>query len=355
MQLHAKEPLPVDLVFSPKWWNKQTGITFDSDFFFHPSRRVEDERKMEQHLYEKWGHYGMGGDRQIDRPEIGAVHLASGYLLSQMTGCKVDYHEAAPPNVNCLYMDSLDTRPIEGAFESHVFKDFFKMREELKARFGYVTGDVNWSGILNIALDLRGQDLFIDMIEEPEKCAAFISSLADMVEKFTDDLQGTSNSTSISVNRTVRHFDEPVLLHSECSLTMVSEDIYQEYLLPYDLKWSRKNVPFGIHYCGSDPHRFAKAFSLIPNLAFLDLGFGGDVSVLRSHLPNAFLNLRLSPVELAKNTIDEIKETIFRLVHSSGSLYLTGLCCINIDDTVDDEKINAIFEARKELLDLAGV
>ena len=350
MQTHASGPLPVELVFSPQWWNKQTGMTFDRDFFFHPARRVEDERKMEQYLYEKWGRYGLGGDRDTNRPEVGAVHLASGYLLSEMLGCKIDYREAAPPNVNCLFMGELDTKPIEKAFESSAFKAFSQTREDLKTKYGYVTGDVNWSGILNLAIDLRGQELFIDMIEEPEKTTAYFSGLADMIEQFTDGLQSAANSTSVSVNRNVVHFDKPILLHSECSLTMVSEDIYREYLMPHDIKWSRKNVPFGIHYCGQDPHRFIRAFSEIPNLAFLDVGYGGDVALIRSHLPNTFLNLRLGPVELARITPDEVKQTVYRLVRQAGDLRLTGLCCINIDDTVNDENVTAIFETRQELL-----
>ena len=197
MKACAKEPLPVELVFSPQWWNRETGITFDRDFFFHPARRVEDERKMEQHLYEKWGGYGLGADRNTARPELGAVHLASGYLLSEMLGCKTEYFEAAPPLVSCRDMESLDSRPVKEAFGSPSFKAFDRLREELVAKYGYVTGDVNWSGILNLAIDLRGQELFIDMNEERENCAAFFSALADMIENFTDGLQKSSHSTSV--------------------------------------------------------------------------------------------------------------------------------------------------------------
>ena len=53
-----KPMLPVDIVLHPSWWYRHTGITFDEDFFFHPARRVEAERKMEQTLHERWGRYG---------------------------------------------------------------------------------------------------------------------------------------------------------------------------------------------------------------------------------------------------------------------------------------------------------
>ena len=49
--------LPVDIVLGPSWWNKHAGITFDEDFFYHPAKRVESERKMEHVLYERWGEW----------------------------------------------------------------------------------------------------------------------------------------------------------------------------------------------------------------------------------------------------------------------------------------------------------
>jgi hypothetical protein len=239
---------------------------------------------------------------------------------------------------------------VEQAFESNAFKLFDRMRENLRTKYGYLSGDVNWSGILNLAIDLRGQDIFLDMASEHEECVRFFSALADMIEQFTDGLQDASRSTSVSVNRNVLNIDEPVLLHSECSLTMISEEMYRDYLLPYDIRWSRKNIPFGIHYCGPDPHRFAASFAEVPNLSFLDVGFGGDVGVLRGHLPRTFFNLRLSPVEMARCGPEEVRQTIFRLVEQSGDPGLTGLCCINMDDTVPDENVTAVFDARNEIL-----
>ncbi|MDR0582962.1 MAG: hypothetical protein LBG57_01235 [Treponema sp.] len=354
MKAQAKEKLPVELVFAPQWWNREIGLSFDRDFFFHPARRVEDERKMERHLWNKWGNYGLGTDHNSDMPEVGAVHLASGFLLSEMMGCRVDYFEAAPPLVICKEIESLDSAPADGAFKSGAFKSFDGMREALKTKFGYVTGDVNWSGILNLAIDLRGQELFIDMNEDQEETAAFFSSIADMIEKFTDGMQESANSTSISVNRTVSRLDAPVLLHSECSLTMISEDMYREYLQAYDIEWSKKPAPFGVHYCGADPHRFARAFSEIPALDFLDVGWGGDVALLRKYLPKTFLNLRLSPVELVRYSPAEVRETILRMVKQSGDLSRTGICCINMDDKVSDENVSAILETRKEILETNG-
>ncbi len=156
-------------------------------------------------------------------------------------------------------------------------------------------------------------------------------------------------SSSISVNRTVRHIKKPVFLHSECSVTMISEEQYKAFILPIDAEWSRRIRPFGIHFCGQDPHRFAPLFAALPNLDFLDVGWGGAIKVLREHLPNTFLNIRLSPVEIVDQSPEQIRATIMRLVADSANPALTGVCCINMDDRIRDDQVTAIFEAVQQL------
>jgi len=50
----------------------------------------------------------------------------------------------------------------------------------------------------------------------------------------------------------------------------------------------------------------AASFAKIPNLDFLDLGWGSDVKLLRQYLPDTFLNIWLSPVEIARQWYDVI-------------------------------------------------
>jgi hypothetical protein len=66
---------PADIVLAREWWHAHTGITFDRDFFFQPTRRLEDETCMEQVLLERCGDHEMGSTTV--RPEAGPVHLAT--------------------------------------------------------------------------------------------------------------------------------------------------------------------------------------------------------------------------------------------------------------------------------------
>jgi len=335
--------LAVDIVLAPAWWFHNEQITFDEDFFYNAPRRVEAECKMEKALYERWGKYGLGEDRDKDLPLVGAVHLAAGYLLSEMLGCKVEYKEDTPPQVICAQLQDLSISA-EAAFESAAYRKFSRLTESLKTKFGYLTGDVNWGGILNIGLDLRGEALFMDMFDKPDDVNNFLAEIAKVIERFTQGLQKETSSTSVSVNRNVRHLEPAVYLHSECSHTMISVEDYKKFLFRYDEQWSKKYRPFGIHFCGKDPDRYAEAFAELGHVDFLDVGWGGDVRKLRKQLPNTFLNIRLSPVEIIEQSTSQIEGTIRRLVADSGNPQLTGVCCVNMDEKVTDDKITCIFE-----------
>ena len=341
--------LPVEIVLAPQWWYKNENITFDRNFFYNPSKRVEVERKMEQALYDRFGQYGQGSDRDKNLPQIGAVHLAAGFLLSEMLGCKVEYKADTPPQVIPLEMDDITALNIDTVFNSPAYKKVVNLVESLKTTYGGIVGDINWGGILNIALDLRGQNLFMDMFDKPEQVQEFFNKIASVLERFTREIQSETGTSSISVNRTVKHFDKPIFLHSECSHTMISVGDYEKFLFDTDCKWSNMNRPFGIHYCGNDPQRYAEIFAKIPHLDFLDVGSGGDVKQLRKYLPNTFFNLRLSPVDIIDQDPEQIRKTIIELVGHSKDPYLTGICCINMDEKVSDEKIDVIFKTVEEL------
>ena len=342
------EPLPVEVVLHPSWWHAHAGIDFDEDFFYHPARRVESERRMEAVLYDRFGACGLGADRNRDLPVIGAVHNAAGYLVSEMLGCEIRYHADAPPDVVPANRERLEVDR-EIPFCSPAFKRFERLRDALKRRHGYVLGDIGWAGVLNLALDLRGQELFLDMADAPEHVASEFRKLASVIERFVSGVESETGSSSVSVNRTVRHFSRPVYLHSECSNTMISAADYERFLLPLDADGAERHRPFGIHHCGRDPHRFAASYATVPHLDFLDVGWGGDVAQIRQHLPHTFLNIRLDPVGITRQTPEEIRATVVRLAGQSANPWLTGVCCINMDEHVTDAQVAAIFEAVAEL------
>ncbi|MBQ7297598.1 MAG: hypothetical protein IJW80_04780, partial [Alistipes sp.] len=101
--------------------------------------------------------------------------------------------------------------------------------------------------------------------------------------------------------------------------------------------------------CGRDPHRHAAQFAQLPNLHFLDLGWGGDVALLREALPEVFFSLRLNPVEINDYSLEELLKIITTRVAASGDLYRTGICCVNMDGNVRDERVKEIYRIAENI------
>ncbi len=74
------------------------------------------------------------------------------------------------------------------------------------------------------------------MMTQPDVVASQFKSIGYVIERFVNLVQKETGSSSISVNRNVRHLKQPVFLHSECSHTMISESDYEQYLMPFDIQ-----------------------------------------------------------------------------------------------------------------------
>ena len=332
--------LPVELVFAPEWWHKHYGTCFDEDFFFHPERRVAEERLMRNALRERfpelYSHYV-----DEDRPVAGPLHLACGFLMSEVVGCKIQFFEAAPPEVTPMGISETEMeryQPVDLA-NNPTMKKMRATLDALESRFGYVEGDFNVGGVLNLSLDIRRQDVFTDFYDRPEVLRRFFGSVTETLAAFFDEVRARTGTTSISINRGIVNFDPTLTIHGNCSVQMISPQIYEDHLLEFDILLSRRFRPYGIHHCGSNMHKVARAYAKIPGICWFDLGWGSDIAQCREALPNAFLNIRFSPVALARCTPDEVRQHLTDMIRDAAPYDKVGICCINMDADVPDQNV----------------
>jgi hypothetical protein len=77
---------------------------------------------------------------------------------------------------------------------------------------------------------------------------------------------------------------------------------------------------------------------------YFKVGWGSDAAACREALPDAFLNLQLSPVRMLQGMPQEIASDTEQLLRSAGPLAQAGICCINMDYGTPDDNIWAMFE-----------
>jgi hypothetical protein len=346
MDLTPKTFLPVEVVFHPSWWNHHYGLTFDEAFFFDPTQRVASERAMRSALHQRFGDLDLGEADSVPRPVVGPVHLAAGFLPSAVLGCSIRFYDDASPEVipanltdeqvMALDVPDLETHP--------TFGKLIALMDALEAQYGQLEGDVNWEGVQNVALNLRGPQLFVDYTENPALARRLLDVSAQTIAAKAAYVRRRTGSSSVAVNRIVGAVDSRISLHSNCTVAMISARTYREYLLDYDRRMAKDLRPYGIHHCGADMHKVRNEYAQVEGAEFFDVGWGSDVAACRAALPEAIFSLRLSPVRVSTLSPAEVAADVESLLRAAGPLERAALCCINLDDQTPDENVRAIFQ-----------
>ena len=338
--------LPIDVVFHPAWWNKNYGLSFDEDFFYDPERRVSQEQRMRQLLFERFGDLGLGQENAPRRPIVGPILMGSGYLIQEILGCGVTYQEDGNPTVVQRDMSAAEARELqapENILKMPPMRRLVALMDALEAEFGYLQGDVPLHSLMNVGIDLRGQEYFIDLVENPELIAHLHTVISRTIIAVASYVKARTGSTSISVNRTIASFDPSILTLPNCSLQMISAEMYAEHFLEHDLWMARQLPPVGFHHCGDNAHLFAPHYAKA-GAVYLDVGCGSGIAACRAALPEAWLGLRLDPVKMLRATADEATAAVEKVLIEHGKPWnKVGLCCINMDYGTPDEAIRAMF------------
>jgi hypothetical protein len=339
--------LPVDIVFHPNWWHKNYGLSFDWDFFYDPQRRVWQEQRMRQLLYERFGDLGLGQKDAPPRPIIGPILMGSGYIVQEILGCEVNYQEDGNPWVIPRNLSEAEVWALEVPEDierSPSMQNLLFLMASLEAEFGYLQGDVPLHSVVNVAIDLRGQDYFIDLIQNPGLAAHLHQVIVRTIYEVGRRVKARTGNVSISVNRTIASFDPSIFTIPNCSLQMISPKMYEALLLEHDIWLGQQLPPLGFHHCGSNAHLFAPLYARA-GAVYLDVGWGSDIGACRVALPEAWLGLRMNPVKMLSATPEEATTDVEMLLRAHGAPWdRVAICCINMDYGTPDEAVRAMFD-----------
>ncbi|MCL5408470.1 MAG: hypothetical protein M1135_00365 [Candidatus Omnitrophica bacterium] len=152
--------------------------------------------------------------------------------------------------------------------EIHEKIDFIKSKISIKDGIYIHLPDMQ--GPFNIAHMIGGEDVLSGPYIDPEKFHRVMDKITNFwisAEKMLRQWIGSEWLYPVE-KQTVRI--------AECSTNLVSRNIYEKFILPYDLKIAnyaeQMNLPLNIHTC-SGPHVFHETMDNIPNILFTEAGF----------------------------------------------------------------------------------
>ena len=317
--------------FMPAWWEREYGITFGKDFHLDAGVHRQTLLKMNGILEERFGN--LPG-------------FMPGSDYSNTYACERRYGDAFIPSLfdATVHFDDASGHPftelmnlgdkqveqltVPDLSENPVVRSVFDMQ---KGGFAATAGEIGSEGVINIAYVLRGQELFIDMIEKPD----LFDHLCEVVWKTIDELV-----------HLVRNWQSPGrpthFVNCDCLINMISGEMYRDRLYRYEERFSESFDLFGIHTCNwtVDPYLDVLAV-LSGRLKYLDMGADSDLDKVHRLFPDLKPAVFYHPEKLRQLTEGEICRDIAEMCRRIGRGFIL---VSDLEEGTEDSRIRAVYE-----------
>jgi methanogenic corrinoid protein MtbC1/uroporphyrinogen-III decarboxylase len=331
-----KEHIPLGVGFYPDWWNKHYGIAYDRDYYLDPEKRVEARLEMDKRLYERFGDVGLGDPDPQPKPLItfGMV------MLPAIFGCEIVFKKDALPWALPLNLsdDRIMKLQVPDLLNTHPMNEVIKQIEYLRGKYGKVAGDINTTGVQNLALKIRGEQLYFDYFERPELCRHLLQVCTQSIIQLFQFIHKITGTGAMDVTPMC---DPAFYVLPNCTVEQVSLATYEQFNLPYDNQISEACHPLGIHHCGS-VNQVLNGYAKVRHLKFLEIGFGSDVRRTREVLgPKVAVNARINPVLMKNGTPEEVAREVRRLIDQGEPLKNFSIDTVGLTYGTPDENVKA--------------
>ena len=340
-----------DFTFLPQWWHKYAGVEFVEDFFVDYKFRIEQDIIMRKTLYKYFGDLGFGDAIPSPRPIIDTEFVAGEYLQALIFGCETRYFADAYPEIisKNISDDELSNLQVPVLDENKHWKDIERQMRALTEEYGYVESYLDLHGVQNLALSIRGQQLFIDYYEKPELVKKLLYVCTELVINVAKRVKQYSKVLGAGVTSILKQVNPEMYITSNCTVDMISSDIYERFLLECDAKIAKEFEYFGVHHCGRHTERFAENYKKIPNVSFVEVGAFSDIKKVREEFKDTHLNLRYSPIRLKEASKDDIKSDISKMILEGGPIEKISVSCVGIDADTPIENIKNYIGVMQEI------
>ena len=334
--MSKKECIPLGVGFYPDWWNKHYGISYDRKYYFEPESRIAARLEMDKRLYERFGDVGLGDPDPKPKPFItfGMV------MLPAVFGCEIVFKKDALPWALPLNLSEDRIMKLEVPDLANIspMTEVIKQIQYLQGKYGRVVGDINTTGVQNLALKLRGEQLYFDYFERPELCHHLLTVCTRAIIQLFQFVYKLTGTGAMDVTPMC---DPRLYVLPNCTVEQISLATYEKFNLPYDNQVAKACHPLGIHHCGS-VNQVLEGYAQVRHLKFLEMGFGSDVRRTREVLgPKVAINARINPVLMKNGTPEEVSKEVRGLIDQGDPLENFSIDTVGLTFGTPDENVKA--------------
>jgi hypothetical protein len=341
--LVGDEPaLRVSLGFAPRWFHRRVDVDFGARWHLDPLYRYRSLLRMKREVNRAFPmvpdfQVTMKGDVEPTCATLSGVHGIM--LLPMLYGIEPVYGADRWPDARAgMGVDKerlMRLAPLD--LESHpVMGQLFEQMDLIEREWGAIHGYLNYQGVLNVAVKVRGGAIFTDMIDDPPFVHAFLDHIARTIESVSKRVQARQRRSGFAID---------MLSLSNCVVVMISPQQYEIFVLPHDLRLSHEYARFGIHTCNWDATPYLGALRRIRRMGYLDTGMMADLRRIREIFPDARRAVMVGPVELETKPLDQIRADMERLAADYAPC---DIVMADVDHTTPDERVRDFLRIARE-------
>ena len=339
----TESDLRVSLGFEPAWYHQRCGVDFSAAWHKDPTYRYETLKKMKATLVKTFPTVANWNlSFKDDLATLSGCYGA--YVVPQVFGMRLLYAKDRWPELDPkskLSFGEIENLKVENLLQGSFVEELFGQMDMIESRWGKIHGYLNWQGILNNAFHLRGQDLFIDMIERPEEVHAVFSKICEVMIRLAAMVQRRQRESGFAINQ---------FSVSNCVVNMISPQMYRTFVLPYDRRIALRFERFGVHTCNWNVNPYVQAFHELPNLGYLDMGMESDLSKVKAMFPETRRAVMYWPTKLQDAPLEELNNDMARIYRE---LAPCDVVMADIQATTPDKRVNELLEICSNLASTA--
>ena len=302
----AEPFLRPEIGFTPRWYREALGIDFSERWHTDPAYRKETVLRMKDELKRRFPGTAIGG---IDRTGEPADFLTGTFgvcTVAGIYGVPLVYSKDNWPDSQRRYLepDEIDRLEPPDLDANPFFQRLMAQTDWIAASEGRVEGFINFQGVLNNAHRLRGEKLFLDLFDAPDRCRHLFDGVCTTMIEAARQLHRRQRQSGVDIG---------FITVSNCLVNMVSPEQYREFLLPFDQRLAEAFGCIGVHNCAWTADPYIEDYAKIAHLGYIDMGLESDLARAKKLFARARRAIMYKPTDLANKSLPEIQADLERI------------------------------------------
>jgi hypothetical protein len=329
----TESDMRVSLGFEPAWFHRRCGVDFGERWHTDPYYRHDTLVRMKEELCSAFPTVTYWRlDYQDDLWTLSGCYGA--YLIPWVFGCSLQYAPDRWPVMTggTLSVQDMERLTAESLLSGAPVEELFEQMDIIESESGKIHGYLNWQGVLNNAFHLRGQRIFLDMVDCPDLVHSLFSLICDVMVALAQRVQERQRRSGFYVN----HF-----CVSNCTVNMISPQYYRDFVFPYDKRIAESFERFGVHTCNWDVSPYLEELRRLPRVGYLDMGMTSDMQKAKALFPETRRAVLYSPVKLEDAPIEEIRRDMEKIREE---LSPCDVVMADVQATTLDSRVNEMLK-----------